>query len=373
MFSAQDEKIGPATKPSIVGQAVQNELSKVRAIQQFDDLPKATYSNEGRSAQTQITPQSPAAVTVPQNPLAAVRAEPAQGAPVQQRGRDANGVITNQSVSDLYSKDGGLAGMKPGQFYATMDMKGGNDTLARSLGYGSAADFMSQKNAEQNQPQVVYAAPEQKNENASAMMDKFNSLADEAKRSGRGGQRILAEYGNLVRAQMANDAQMNQASMSAERAAGHDRVLMRGQDIQAKNELMRLQGNPLDAETKRLQLDGIKRTSSLQDAYVNAKTPEERNAAAQTIAALTGKQPDYKDRYITLPNRKVYNEMGQVTGEEPGGIFDAATGTTVGQKQEKQGGAPAFNSVAEVNAAKAAGKLKTGDVIQTPNGLMTVR
>ena len=40
--------------------------------------------------------------------------------------------------------------------------------------------------------------------------------------------------------------------------------------------------------------------------------------------------------------------------------------------QQQGGGAQKFSSPADVAAAKAAGKLKAGDVIETPNGLMKV-
>jgi hypothetical protein len=50
--------------------------------------------------------------------------------------------------------------------------------------------------------------------------------------------------------------------------------------------------------------------------------------AVAMINALSGKNSD-KDRYHNLPNRKVYNEMGQVIDEVPGGLFDTQTGQMV--------------------------------------------
>lgn len=91
------------------------------------------------------------------------------------------------------------------------------------------------------------------------------------------------------------------------RAAGHDQTLMRGQDITGKN----------DAERNRI-------------------LAEQANA----------KSPNYKDRYIALPNRKTYNDMGQVTGEEPGGIFDAATGQPVGVQKQVAGAKPSYEQFA---------------------------
>jgi hypothetical protein len=39
-----------------------------------------------------------------------------------------------------------------------------------------------------------------------------------------------------------------------------------------------------------------------------------------------------------------------------------------GMAQGAPGGAPTFNSMAEAQAAKTAGKIKSGDTINTPNG-----
>ena len=57
-------------------------------------------------------------------------------------------------------------------------------------------------------------------------------------------------------------------------------------------------------------------------------TPEQRLSMRSDLLAMQGKNPN-EHRYITLPNRKTYNDMGQIAGEEAGGIFDAATGQTV--------------------------------------------
>lgn len=57
-------------------------------------------------------------------------------------------------------------------------------------------------------------------------------------------------------------------------------------------------------------------------------TMDQRLALRSDWLAMQGKNPN-EHRYITLPNRKTYNDMGQIAGEEAGGIFDAATGQTV--------------------------------------------
>ena len=156
--------------------------------------------------------------------------------------------------------------------------------------------------------------------------------------------------------------------------AARNAVAMRGQDIA----LARADGSPEERQLKQAQAQGImaQTESSKMLADIQKKALAGDAQAAASYRALTGKSgADYKDRYITLPNRKVYNDMGQIVGEESGGLFDAATGKPVdsGAGQPKQGGAQKFSSPADVAAAKAAGTIKSGDVIETPNGLIKVK
>lgn len=68
---------------------------------------------------------------------------------------------------------------------------------------------------------------------------------------------------------------------------------------------------------------------------------------------MQGKNPN-EHRYITLPNRKTYNEMGQIAGEEPGGIFDTATGQPAGFGPAKQS-APDYSTFEKAYLAKRPG------------------
>lgn len=95
--------------------------------------------------------------------------------------------------------------------------------------------------------------------------------------------------------QLASDNARYAADTQASRAAAHDNVIMRGQDLNAQNELARLQGNPLDNESKRLSLSQAQQLSMLQGLVLNGKTPEEQATAAAKIRALSGKQ-DREDR-----------------------------------------------------------------------------
>lgn len=97
VFNAE-ERIGPSTKPSVVGQMVSNviagERSKLKALNQYDDLPKASYSNEGRVAQRPVTAAAPSAV-------AAIAAPPEQpaAAPEKPEAPQAEPTPVNQAVA----------------------------------------------------------------------------------------------------------------------------------------------------------------------------------------------------------------------------------------------------------------------------------
>ena len=73
-------------------------------------------------------------------------------------------------------------------------------------------------------------------------------------------------------------------------------------------------------------------------------TPEQRQVLRQNLLAMQGKNPN-EHRYITLPNTKQYNAMGQISGEEQGGLFDSLTGQMVGQKQAQASVAPKVGEV----------------------------
>jgi hypothetical protein len=106
--------------------------------------------------------------------------------------------------------------------------------------------------------------------------------------------------------------------------AGRNALVMRGQDITA-------QRGAADEQLKGAQAQGImaQTDSTRMLADIQKKALAGDPQAMAYYRALTQKGADYKDRYITLPNRKVYNEMGQIVGEESGGVFDAATGKPV--------------------------------------------
>lgn len=184
-------------------------------------------------------------------------------APAVQRGRDANGVITADSVKSLYDDNGGIAGMKSGSFHGSIDMKGGNDILARSLGYGSAAEFMAKQNApapgagqppgpRPDEPEPQWKKDERENAEKSrrwAIEDGMKNMRSPRRRAEyiKGmaaidaqirGQDIAAETSKSG-TEATTQATIYGHNVNAERAKGHDAVIARGQDISGMNDAAR--------------------------------------------------------------------------------------------------------------------------------------
>lgn len=110
-----------------------------------------------------------------------------------------------------------------------------------------------------------------------------------------------------------------------------------------------------DSQLRAAQSKGIM-SGVDKDAQISAlqtKAAAGDKAAMETLQAMRGKGERSRDRYITMPNRKVYNDMGQIVGEEPGGIFDAETGSMVKQGPAKTSAPPEALAFLKKNPAQA--------------------
>ncbi len=94
---------------------------------------------------------------------------------------------------------------------------------------------------------------------------------------------------HLQTAAMQSQAAKYGHDVTAARAAGHDQVIARGQDIGAQTEAAKLAGNPIDQQTKQLSLDAAKRVNDLHAAYQTEQDPTKRAALAEQIRVLGGK------------------------------------------------------------------------------------
>lgn len=109
-------------------------------------------------------------------------------------------------------------------------------------------------------------------------------------------------------------------------------------------------------------MSGVEREAEIISLQKKAAAGDK--AALETLQAMRGKGERSRDRYITMPNRKVYNDMGQIVGEEPGGIFDAETGGMVQQTAKQAQAKPTFDQFAVHIRAKNQGKTVTDDQLK---------
>ena len=197
---------------------------------------------------------------------------------------------------------------------------------------------------------------------------------DLIEKAARGNQAAVGAAIN-ANASTANAATNATANASAE--AGRAGIAMRGQDMASKNEAARLAGNPVENQLKQAQTQGImaQTESSNMLADIQKKALAGDPQAMASYRALTQKGGT-DNRFSAHVVGGGVNEMGQpqpqylgVTGPD-GQVQFHKPGQAAGQQQ---GGAPKFSSPADVAAAKAAGTIKSGDVIETPNGLIKVK
>ena len=95
-------------------------------------------------------------------------------------------------------------------------------------------------------------------------------------------------------------------------------------------------------------------------------TMDQRLALRSDWLAIQGKNPN-EHRYITRPNTKVYNDMGQIIGEEPGDIFDTAIGGPISGGAGRSQKIPAPKSKAEMDA------LPKGTRFTAPDGSVRIK
>ena len=112
----------------------------------------------------------------------------------------------------------------------------------------------------------------------------------------------------------------------------------------------------------------LKKTQSMFDAYEKEQDMDKKASLLDAYRVRTGKS----DKYIAMPNRKIYDGNGQVIGEEAGGMGNTFDGT-VKSGSAQTSSLPSFATKAELQAAIQGGKIKPGTKVMTPNGELTVK
>lgn len=160
---------------------------------------------------------------------------------------------------------------------------------------------------------------------------------------------------------------------------GH-KVQMRGQDMAAQTAANHLAGNPLDnmlksaqVETANYSVEKARQHNEIVAKLSSETDPKKRQSMIESLLASQGKNPA-ENRFQKVDGGEYIGPDGFTKMKSPSGMFDTHTQTFIPMDQQSQpgNGAQKFSSPADVAAAKAAGKLKSGDVIETPNGLMKV-
>lgn len=304
------------------------------------DLPGASYSNEGRSVPVPITTaQSPTSqsrqVSNERGIITADTASASMSSPMTRRGGIA-GSYDGKGVNDILERENKA---RAGMIDSMIAANGGNGV---GIVGQEAADATARDNAEKTRRW---------------RNDELVSLATRGNQ-GAIASLINAEGGRGV-AEMGNETQRRNAELAAQVANNRDKLTMRGQDLNAQNELARLLGNPLDQQSKQLEL---KKQGIISGLFDKANSGDQEALAKYNALVNGSKEPNYSNRYITLPNRKTYNDMGQITGEEPGGVFDAKTGQLA--NFGKQGTGVNIEEANKIKAAVASGAMKREDAIK---------
>lgn len=309
--------------------------------------PSANYGNEGRGVPEPITAANPGAVVdneFSRNGIAYA---------TKPSGQDGISKVTAPGQSPLYTNikpADAVAGLK-NQTTGAQDIEEGLNRYAR-------ANAITQSIIDK-QPMSGIAILNDPNEAANAEKTA-RWRQDELLQAGKYGNRAAGD------AIQANAQQAIEGMRSATTMRGQDitgGITARGQDLAAQTAANNLAGNPQERQLKEAQAQGIlaQTDSTKMLADIQRKAMAGDQQALASYRALTGKGADYKDRYIPLHNKKIYNEAGQVVGEESGGIFDAANRSYVESQKSQASSVPPPD------------KREVGKAYQTPKGQMIWR
>lgn len=289
-------------------------------------IANAPFDRSSRAEQNRTGLDSTAEVAAEQKRTAAtgISAPPAvkvDTPPAVANGRDSNGVITADSANAAMGGDM----QRSGGIFGTMDLKGANDIMAReNASRGEMIDNMIK--AQGGNGIGILGV------DASGMTQTDRDNAEKTARWRQDDLIAQASKGNqaAVAAALNANAQTNGQQLAHDAAISGQGITARGQDIQAKIDATRLNGNPVDNALKQAQTQGIAATTGTSNTMLDLqkKAIAGDAAALATLRAINGKNSDDHARYMPA-TKKIYNEMGQVIGEDivP---FDKSTGQSVG-------------------------------------------
>lgn len=138
----------------------------------------------------------------------------------------------------------------------------------------------------------------------------------------------------------AGQAEQDEAKMGfqrAENAADRGLKSMELQDNMATNAVRR--------EAAGFEVANARTMQQLRDQYLNAKTPEERAAAAQKLQALQGKTESLKDNFLVVGGGQEWDATASAMRNVPQQLIDLRTGQPVGGGRPAGGATPPPNHV----------------------------
>ena len=261
-------------------------------------------------------------------------------------GRNDKGIITADSAQSAYGNDMG----RSGKVFGTYDGKGVNDILAREN--AARADMIAM-----SMPQVGGTAPGILGNGSLGTLPGGQSIEEWNRNVGVKTQLGLdpksrvayedqvAKNNTQLRGQdMAREASMYGNDVQAQRASGHDQMLMRGQDMQAQAEAARLAGTPMDNRIKGAQVSSLEELAKLRGNLLNAKTPEEQAKATALLRAYSGNTEENKPwahvvgggvDEVTGQQRPQYIVTGR--GDQ---ATTASTGADIAKRGQRIGNSP---------------------------------
>lgn len=239
-------------------------------------------------------------------------------------------VLSPEEIEDAGNRinvvpDGAFGNTPYGVAYAEMTGKG-----APELGTGpTSGGFQGFTAADrQQQLQNILAGPDKRIEQAEAAEQSARqSLVGDIRTAIRNGKRKTA--GRLI--ELLNATRGDGGGGARSGYAGPQRT-----PSQEALTAAQIDETEAGAEAQRSKAAGEKRIAALQDAIVNAKTPQEAEAASRAIGLLSGKGVDAKTQFIDVPYgdgdkiRLPYNPQTNEIIMPKGlqGIFTDADGNT---------------------------------------------
>lgn len=213
-------------------------------------------------------------------------------------GRNDNGVITAESAqqylgSDMRDNKVGPNGQKT-QIFGTYDGKGVNDILARE---NAARAGMIDSMIAANGGNGIGLLAENTTLPGGISRDEWNRNVGVKTRLGLDEKSQAAYEDQMAKNELhraANETARYGHDVQAQRAAGHDSVLMRGQDIQAQTDAAKIIGNPAESRLRLAQAADAEQISALRGQFLNAKTPEEQARIKALLNSISGRSADDK-------------------------------------------------------------------------------